>query len=129
MRVKLMPIKKELRYFYGREWRTVTRPLILKRAKNRCEQCGVLNHDIGYRTRDGKFHRAKPNSGAPRGHRLIRIVLTVAHLDGVAGHDDPANLAALCQRCHLLHDLDFHHQTRAKRKDQTRPLLAQEGAA
>lgn len=43
--------------------------------------------------------------------KIIRIVLTVAHV-----HDhrpeacDDANLAHLCQRCHLRHDVDHHKQ-------------------
>lgn len=36
--------------------------------------------------------------------RLTRVVLTTAHLDNdLVDHGD-ANLAALCQRCHLTHD-------------------------
>lgn len=41
-----MPIRKELRAFYGREWRTVTRPRILARAGDRCEDCKKPNHAI-----------------------------------------------------------------------------------
>ena len=38
-------------------------------------------------------------------------MLTVAHLDHAPEHNDPANLAALCQRCHLAHDRDQHRQS------------------
>jgi hypothetical protein len=41
-----MPIRPELRKFYGRQWREVTRPRILERADNRCENCGVPNHKL-----------------------------------------------------------------------------------
>lgn len=56
--------------------------------------------------------------------RVVRIVITVAHLDHVAGHDTDDNLKALCQWCHLHHDQDQHKQTRSTRKDAARPLLA-----
>jgi 5-methylcytosine-specific restriction endonuclease McrA len=38
-------------------------------------------------------------------------VLTVAHLDHAPEHNDPANLRALCQRCHLAHDREQHRTT------------------
>ena len=43
---------------------------------------------------------------------FTRIVLTVAHLDRNRRNNDPSNLAALCQRCHLAHDLKHHLQSR-----------------
>lgn len=39
-----MPIRAELRKFYGKEWRTVTRPRILARAGHCCEECKVPDH-------------------------------------------------------------------------------------
>lgn len=53
----------------------------------------------------------------------IRVVITVAHLNHIAGDDRDENLAALCQWCHLIHDLSHHQRTRATRKDAARPLL------
>lgn len=55
--------------------------------------------------------------------RSIRVVLTVAHLNHVAGDDRDENLKALCQWCHLVYDLEHHHATRAARKDAGRQLL------
>jgi hypothetical protein len=46
-----MPIRPELRKFYGATWRTVTRPRILKRAGNCCEQCKVPNNIDAIRIR------------------------------------------------------------------------------
>ena len=95
-----MPVRPELRHFYGYHWRHVVRPRILARAHGKCERCG-------------------------RGDLEVR--LEVAHLDRKPGHDDDDNLAALCPRCHHKHD---HRQwkrksraTRATRKDLARPLL------
>ena len=40
-----MPIAPGIRQqFYGKTWRDVTRPRILRRARNKCEQCGKPNH-------------------------------------------------------------------------------------
>lgn len=43
-----------------------------------------------------------------RFHGLTRIILTVAHLDRDSTNNDRSNLAALCQRCHLRHDIRQH---------------------
>jgi hypothetical protein len=147
-----MPIRKELRQFYGREWRTVTRPRILARAGNRCEQCGKPNHCRVYvwksslparqfhadqywtlRKRDQEWHYCSLNGatgnfqlfgpGQWRQARRIRVVLTIAHLNHVSGDDRDENLKALCQWCHLNYDKSHHAETRAIRKDAARPLL------
>ena len=41
-----------------------------------------------------------------------RIVLTIAHLDGNKDNNDFENLAALCQKCHLHHDIGHHVMNR-----------------
>ncbi len=103
-----MPIRPELKIFYGVEWKTVTRPRILALAKNCCEWCGVRNKStvIGA-------------NGVP-----ITVHLTVMHLNHISGDDRDDNLKAACQSCHLLYDIQHHHETRANRKDQARPLLS-----
>lgn len=40
------------------------------------------------------------------------IVLTIAHLDHDITNNDPANLKALCQKCHLNHDKELHSKSR-----------------
>lgn len=145
-----MPIKKELRRFYAKTWRTVTRPRILARAEGCCERCGKPNHArvatasgkdcyghywmVWAKVEDFEDLATDPvflnQTGEPSGmirtdapFRRIRVVLTVAHLNHVAGDDRDENLAALCQWCHLIHDRDHHKQTRETRKDGARPLL------
>ena len=157
-----MPIRADLRRFYGREWREVVRPRILARAGGvfshtglylggaRCEQCRVPDHtdviraggwwaifDLEFwnlRTTDGtKPLIWTPPSGArAQEHgfprlicRLVRIVITVAHVNHVSGDDRDENLKALCQWCHLSADAFHHHLTRSARKDAARPLLNQ----
>lgn len=135
-----MPIRAELRHFYGRDWRTVTRPRILARAANCCEQCSVPNYAEVKRIRghwlriavswtrgiDKMWIGSQGNElpFKPTGTmRQVRVVLTIAHLNHVAGDDRDENLKALCQWCHLNYDLAHHHETRAARKDAARPLL------
>jgi len=113
-----MPIKPENRHLYPprKEWLAI-RAEVLKRDDNRCANCGVNNQAVGYRTEDGVFHDLT-GCVDPRLHGLLRIVLTIAHLD----HDprnngqlgNRPNLAALCQRCHLRHD-QAHHMVNARR--------------
>jgi hypothetical protein len=44
--------------------------------------------------------------------RRTWVVLATAHLDHDPTHNDPANLAALCQRCHLINDREEHARRR-----------------
>lgn len=96
-----MPIDYRL---YPSDWHAISRRLRFERAGNRCEWCNAENY---------KTH---PVTGSI-------VILTVAHLgiakpDGTPGskedlHDvREANLAALCQRCHLNFDRDDHLRRR-----------------
>lgn len=136
-----MPIRKELLQFYGRVWRTVTRPRILARAGNKCEACSIPNStdvtriggcwlDERVTWDDGITKQWRDTTGCllakrPSGKtRRIRVVLTIAHLNHVAGDDRDENLKAWCQWCHLDYDKRHHAETRAARKDLSRPILA-----
>jgi tRNA(Ile)-lysidine synthase TilS/MesJ len=59
------------------------------RAKNRCEWCGAENY------------QTHPVTGS-------KVVLTVAHIDHDKNNNRFENLAALCQKCHLGHDIKQH---------------------
>lgn len=110
------------------------------RIDARCEKCGVLNYAVGYREPDGSFYYTRGNmyrddfqyatsykearelaendNEWSDGEKYIVIVLTIAHLyDENPQNASEDNLAALCQRCHNLHDIAMrrHHarQTRA----------------
>ncbi|MCB1918617.1 MAG: hypothetical protein KDJ28_01400 [Candidatus Competibacteraceae bacterium] len=133
-----MPIKPENRKRYPDNWQEI-RAATLKRAGNACEQCGVPNSIVIARGIDddagtfmiadtGAVHDA--DTGEYRGRakgseycsrKMIRVVLTIAHLDHTPEHNAPENLRALCQRCHLAHDRDHHQQTAYKTR---RRLLA-----
>ncbi len=45
---------------------------------------------------------------------MIRIVLTVMHLDHDTTNNTEANLKAACQKCHLSYDAKHHAQNAAK---------------
>jgi hypothetical protein len=141
-----MPIRRDLRKFYGPEWRNLTRPRILERAGNKCEQCGVPNGETVYRVHGmwrglngtwwwsggeplpADLEKEMRRGGVLSRERRVRIVLTIAHLNHMPGDDRDENLRAWCQWCHLHHDLRVHiehaRETRSTRKDAARPILA-----
>ena len=115
---------------YPKNWKTEIRPAILQRANNCCEVCGVPNYTYGYRQKDGKFiawteienalemhgydyfddelkHHIKKDMTANKG---TTIVLTIAHLDHDKHNHEVSldRLKAMCQRCHLLYDMESH---------------------
>lgn len=107
------------------EWLAI-RERIRARAGNCCEGCGVDNHALGGRLRNGEFLKAQPKGtthrtpsgidwpregedwwcGAEQPHmlKIIRIVCTVAHVDGKLDDHGDDNLRFWCQRCHNRHD-------------------------
>lgn len=86
---------------YPPNWKRQIRPAILERAGHRCEgsprfpDCRAVNY------------RPHPVTGS-------RVILTIAHLDHITGNNDPDNLRAWCQRCHLRHDAKLHAETRRR---------------
>lgn len=107
---------------YPPNWKELSRA-IKERDGHRCKWCGVKNYATGYRDAQGKFvavEGLRADELTSDGVKLIKIVLTVAHLDQDTTNNDPAGLAALCQKCHLNHDQSQHvanaHRTRQKKK-------------
>jgi 5-methylcytosine-specific restriction endonuclease McrA len=119
------PIHRENRHRYPENWPDI-RDRILLRARHRCEECGVRDRVWGWRDGEGVFHNVSrrplidagflrpPFDIASRKGTLhvIEIVLTVSHTDHVPEHCTDDNLRALCQQCHLRHDLRHHNHTR-----------------
>ena len=115
-----MPIRPENKARYPKDWPAISHR-VRERAGNACEECGVGNYALGGRTPDGRWHPAQPAGEKlarlkwprPGEHawcagglclRIIRIVLTVAHLDHRPENCDDANLRCWCQRCHNRYD-------------------------
>lgn len=124
-----MPIKPENKAKYPPNWREISLR-IRARANNCCEFCGIRNGAVGARDTHGDWHDESNIDGmnsdvgialfGSQVPKIIRIVLTVAHLnhDEVDCRDE--NLRALCQRCHLTYDAQHHASnaaiTRATKK-------------
>ena len=130
-----MPIDYKL---YPKNWLSELRPMILKRAANRCEHCGVQNHLKGYRQKDGTFIPFATIEAALEAEGYdyfekelihcwqnppIKIILTIAHLNQNIADNRLENLAALCQRCHLNHDRNDNIYRRRFGKRYTEGLL------
>ena len=124
-----MPIKPENRARYPDNWPEL-RESILARAGHCCERCRVSNYaevergrgrDAGtYRTVLGKVYcdtsgtlLREVSHGQYAVARVVKIVLTIAHLDHTPENNDPDNLQALCQKCHLAHDAPHHRANAA----------------
>lgn len=127
---------------YPADWRTVIRPRILARAENKCEQCRVPNGAwvcrgmwggvVCWQDDDGNIYSAE--NGNPMGESyvgdvwgeqdkgLVKIVLTVAHLDHNTENNADGNLKALCQKCHLNHDKEFHQNNSRATRNKNRGL-------
>lgn len=119
-----MPIRPENKARYPKNWPEISRRIRFERAENKCEKCGVPNYELGGRATDGQWHKARPTGdngmhltwpdpgshwwcdgpGGVQKLRIVKIVLTVAHLDHIPENCDDENLAAWCQRCHNLYD-------------------------
>jgi hypothetical protein len=113
-----MPIRPENALRYPRNWLTEIRPRILKRASQNaagwpwCEECGVPDGAIGHRDHTGRWHDdlqselgdiVRYQDGRFEA-RVIKIVLTIAHLSDQIEDVSDENLRAWCQRCHNRYD-------------------------
>lgn len=122
---------------YPANWRTKIRPAILERANDCCEECGVANYSQGYRDKEGNFYEwsyvwdllertGRDLFDDVLAHcseaKMIKIVLTIAHLDHDVTNNDPSNLKALCQLHHLRHDLQHHKANARKTIDRKKGL-------
>lgn len=107
---------------YPKDWKEI-RAHILEREFNCCKICKALNNAKGARDRFGDFiydwQINGMGSNAGEHHfglsipKIIKIVLTVAHLNHDVKDNSDENLAALCQLHHLRHDIE-HHRKNAK---------------
>ncbi len=114
---------------YAPNWNEISQRIRTIRAGNVCERCGVENHAIIHRhgsngeynlATDDELSQLKKLREVERWGiwrclnylRLTKIILTVAHLDRDRTNNADSNLAALCQRCHLGHDMTQHVRNR-----------------
>lgn len=100
---------------YPSNWKQI-RSQILERAEQRCEcngECGL------HRTTPGPRRCCEVN-GTKAVWAGGRIVLTIAHLNHDTSDNRPANLKAMCQRCHLRYDADHHARNAAGTRERKR---------
>ncbi|MER2527096.1 MAG: hypothetical protein ABTR07_04110 [Candidatus Competibacter denitrificans] len=114
-----MPIAAHNRHRYPSNWKAI-RAQILERAGNRCEECGVPNYAFRpARKYFWTFDVGLAEAWICDGHKVSKIVLTIAHLDHTPEHNDPKNLRAWCQRCHNRYDAPHRkvnaHYTRRRK--------------
>lgn len=122
-----LPIRRELRSFYPRNWRTISAAVRFGRAGGCCEQCRRPHLRVITCLPDGRW--LDPTGGVWRDargraavdpdlfdlaqRRLTRVVLAAAHRDHDPRHNNRRrNLRAFCQRCHLRHDRAWHARQR-----------------
>lgn len=121
-----MPITAANRHRYPPNWKEL-RAAILERAGHRCEGCGVPNYAWrNKRTLEWTFDQWRTDVWAMEGDKVVRIVLTTAHLDHAPENNDPSNLKSYCQLCHNRYD-QAHRKVNAyytrRRKSNTPDLF------
>ena len=113
-----MPIRKQ---DYPPDWSAISLD-IRESAGWKCEWCEAPSNKVIQRGPGGFIivTRARADEAAEwedtekmswkrlRFPGLTRIILTVSHLDRDRTNNERSNLAALCQRCHLRHDIRQH---------------------
>jgi 5-methylcytosine-specific restriction endonuclease McrA len=125
-----MPIRPENKARYPKDWPQISRA-VRDDAGNQCEQCKAPNGEViargtggdagTYMLRDGRVFDADTGAhlGMARGSeyecRMVKIVLTVAHLNHQPEDNRRENLKALCQRCHLQYDAKSKVERRRER--------------
>lgn len=123
-----MPIRRDLRFFYPIDWRELSAAIRFRRAGGRCEGCGRPHGQRVFHLGDGRWWDAQAatwRDGRGRHVRLAlgeddvlgtvrktRVVLAAAHRDHDTTNNAARNLAAFCQRCHMIHDRPEHKRRR-----------------
>ena len=121
-----MPIRPDNRWLYPIDWRELSATIRFGRAGAKCERCARPHRRHVAHLGDGRWWDAGAQVWRSDRGRIARVgrrfalasvrttyvVLACAHLDHDPGNNAPDNLAALCQRCHMLHDAAEHRWQR-----------------
>ena len=127
-----MPISPENRNRYPDNWKEISAYIRNTRANNKCEVCGLVNHEVIKRYSDGSYrkpsavewdmiHSRIKNSHSNmteslKYHGFTKVILTVAHLDHSPENCDENNLKAMCQKCHNQYDAEHRKKNRLRKK-------------
>ncbi len=128
-----MPFKKEN---YPSNWEQISSEVKAK-AGYKCQKCGAPDKVTGIRTPTGSFlawtyqiltiPEAKA-LGKKEGLPLFKVVLAAAHLDQDTTNNEPENLAALCQYCHLNTDRPYNQNLLRQRRHKGQLTIFHQGA-
>lgn len=108
---------------YPDNWVEISNYIRFERAESRCECTGECGLHKGRCT--AMHNEPHPVTGS-------RVILTTAHLGTDTGdkHDKmdvrPENLKAMCNRCHLIFDLDDHIANAKETRNRKKKEAAQE---
>lgn len=102
-----MPIHHDSKHRYPADWKQVS-ARIKERAAGQCECVGECGLHLG--------QRCVERHGEPARFANGTIVLTTAHLDHQPENCADDNLKAMCQRCHLRYDRDYHSANQKRRR-------------
>jgi hypothetical protein len=124
---------------YPSNWKSEIRPRILERANNCCENCYIRDKEV-YITQDDGLRRILNKYGdsnfyvCPDGNKrligktgnwhLKKVVLTIAHLDNNIENNSHDNLKALCQKCHLAYDKEYHMKNARNTNNKKKGLVS-----
>ena len=125
-----MPIRREHRFFYPIDSPQLSAVIRFRRAGGRCEAYGRPHGQTVWHLGDGRWWDAQTGSwrndagqvvclavGADdvlKAVRTTRVVLATAHRNHDTATNTNANLAAFCQRCHMIHDRPEHQRRRRR---------------
>ena len=143
-----MPITPQTRWLYPIDWPEISRHVRFERAKGACERCGRPHGRMVVHLGDGRWWDAERGGWRDgRGRRVhglpppdtlearqpcldglgpvtslpvTRVILASCHLRHDPSRNRPRDLAALCQRCHMLHDAPEHRRTRWRNAHRSR---------
>jgi hypothetical protein len=95
---------------YPENWKWLSKQIV-KDAGNRCELCYAPNGALIHRPKTSEYPWYSVENTRP-GDKIIKIILTVHHIDSDKKNNTKQNLIALCQKCHLRLDLHKHMKSR-----------------
>jgi hypothetical protein len=109
---------------YPANWKSEIRPRILKRAKNCCEECGLVNGALVHSFKENnktvwRYLQTPAEWYEKNNPKAVMVVLTIAHLD----HDETnlevkdERLKAMCQLCHLNYDKEEKKRRKQLKKE------------
>lgn len=99
-----MPILKENKSKYPKDWPAISDRIRFERAEHRCEMLML----------DGE--RCTARHGHRHPYTGVIVVLTVAHLNHKPEDCSDDNLKAACQLCHNRYDLAHRLRSRQRRR-------------